>query len=312
MVRSPLIEIQPAAQAATAEYHGALLPAFYSNAVAEHQAVRSAAGLFDFSFRAQFSASGADRLRFIHGMVSNDVKSLTPGQGVYATILDVRGHILADLRIYCCEDRLLLETDADLIEKALATLSHYNIGGRVPLERLDRAALAIEGPASGRILGEALRVPPPGPEQYTHREAQIEGIDLRVVRASMTGEAGYEIWAPPAKVKGLWRLLLDRGRAFGLQPCGWRALETLRIEAGIPVYGSELGEDTLPLEAGLTSALSFNKGCYIGQEIVERARSRGRVNWTLAGLTLESGGAPTPGEKVSSGGKDAGEITSAC
>ena len=118
------------------EYHGALLPAWYSHSLEEHQAARSAAGLFDLSFRSKFTAKGPDRVRFLQGMVTNDVKVLTPGRGTYALLLDVRGHILADLRIYCVEDRFILDTDADLLEKVLQALNHYNIGGRTPLERL--------------------------------------------------------------------------------------------------------------------------------------------------------------------------------
>lgn len=311
MALVPLID--PASpETALAEYHGVILPAWRSDSLAEHHAVRRAAGLFDFSFRAQFSATGSDRVRFIHGMVSNDVRNLVPGGGVYATILDVRGHILADVRIYCCEDRLLLETDADLIEKAMATLNRYNIGGRVPLERTEQTALALQGPASGQIVQEVLGVAPPGPEEYRHTAIQFEGAQLRVIRASITGEEGYEIWGGAEAIRKTGTLLLERGAPQGVLACGWRALETLRIEAGIPMYHAELAEDTLPLEANLTSALSFNKGCYIGQEIVERARSRGRVNWTLAGLTIDSAGPPRAGDKVSRGDQEVGEITSAC
>lgn len=294
------------------KYHGAIVPEYYSDPLAEHAAARKAAGLFDFSFRARFSATGNDRVRFLHGMVSNDVKGLVPGKGVYAALLDVRGHILADLSIYSLEDRLLVETDADLVEKALQTLGHYNIGGRVPLERLDLRALSLEGPEASGILRDALEISLPGAEEFSHVSARFGDESLHVARATSTGEEGFEIWAPPEEILHVWNLLLDRGRSRGLLPCGTRALESLRIEAGIPRYGSELGEDTLPLEAGLFNALSFNKGCYIGQEIVERARSRGHVNWKLVGLFTEAAQSPAPGEKLLRDGKEAGEITSAC
>ncbi len=294
------------------EYHGAMLPEYYSDSTAEHHGVRKAAGLFDFSFRAKFSVTGNDRVRFLHGMVSNDVKGLVPGKGAYATLLDVRGRILADLRIYCLEDRFLVDTDTDLLEKVLGTLNHYNIGGRVPLERQNLAALSLQGPEASTILSDVLQISLPGAEEFSHVSAGLGDDSLRVARTTSTGEEGFEIWVVPDRLEHLWEVLLDRGRGRGLLPCGTRALESLRIEAGIPQYGSDLGEDTLPLEAGLFNALSFTKGCYIGQEIVERARSRGHVNWKLVGLLIEAAQAPAPGEKLLRAGGEIGEITSAC
>lgn len=293
-------------------YHGAAVSASYSDPVTEHDAVRNAAGLFDFSFRFKFTARGTDRVRFLHGMVSNDVKGLAPGRGNYATLLDVRGHILADLYVYCEEDQLIVDTDADLIEKVLQTLSRYNIGGRVPLERADLSALSVQGPKARAILQSAFALDLPGPEEFSHVSAEVAGRPVKLVRAGNTGEEGYEIWAAGAEFETIRNTLLARGVNEGLIPCGCQALELLRIEAGVAEYGTELAEDTLPLEAGLLNALSFNKGCYIGQEIVERARSRGRVNWNLSGLIVEASEAPQAGKKVSSEGKEIGEITSAC
>jgi glycine cleavage system T protein len=293
------------------EYHGALLPAWYSDSFAEHRAVRETAGVFDYSFRAKFTARGSDRVRFLQGMVSNDVKILASGHGTYALLLDVRGHILADLRIYCAEDRFIIDTDADLLEKSLQALNHYNIGGRTPLEPLKTATLAVQGPKARAILTKTLGLTLPQLDALSHLSVDCAGRPTRIVRASDTGEDGYELWIESEWLKALWDTLLERGRTEGLLPCGVNALETLRIEAGVPKYGSELAEDTLPLEAGLLNAISFNKGCYLGQEIVERARSRGRVNWKLVGLTIESNEVPAKGDRLLADGKDIGEITSA-
>ncbi|MGH9406412.1 MAG: aminomethyltransferase family protein [Terriglobia bacterium] len=293
-------------------YHGAELASWYSSAVNEHHAVRQAAGVFDFSFRAMFSAKGNDRARFLHSMTTNDVKGLAPGQGLYATLLDVRGHILADVEIYCEEDQFLVTTDADLLDKVLAVLGRYNIGGRVPLESLPLTAISIQGPNADGIVRRVLATQLPGPDEYRHSRSPVVGKPARVIKAGSTGEEGYQIWAASGDLPLIADALLDAGRAQGLIRCGCAALETLRIEAGIPKYGSELGEDTLPLEAGIMNALSFNKGCYIGQEIVERARSRGRVNWKLAGLFIDSPAVPAVGETVLHQEKAMGEITSAC
>ncbi len=311
-LRSVLSEAFPGNAARLREYHGALLPEYYSDAISEHRTVRNAAGLFDASFRVLISAGGNDRVRFLHGMVSNDVRGLAAGQGTYATLLDTRGHILADLVIYCAHDCFLIETHADLADKVLQTLNHYNIGGRVPLARLDLAALLVQGPKSGLIVKQSLGAELPGREEFCHAELAFSGQPLRIARVSTTGEEGCELWIAPAGVKALWNALLDGGGKHGLIACGVQALETLRIEAGTPAYGSELGEDVMPLEADLLKALSFTKGCYVGQEIVERTRSRGHVNWKLIGFWIRADQSPAPGEKLLAAGKEVGELTSAC
>lgn len=295
------------------EYHGAMLPAWYSDPVAEHHAVRESAGLFDFSFRQRFTAGGTDRVRFIHGMVSNDVKRLAAGQGTYAALLDVRGHILADVRIFSTGDHLIMETDADLLDKVLQTLNRYNIGNRVPLEPMETEAMSVQGPHARPILEEAFNTTLTVSDGLSHAELAFAGFAVGIVASSSTGEDGYELWIEKAGALPLWNALLHAGQARGLMPAGSVAFETLRIEAGIPAYGSELAEDTMLLEAGLLNAVSFTKGCYIGQEIVERTRSRGHVNWQLVGLCLEeSGGKASKGAKLLREGKEAGEITSEC
>jgi glycine cleavage system T protein len=295
-------------------YHGALLPARFSGCALEHRAVRKAAGVFDFSFRARFTAKGSDRTRFLQGMVTNDLKKLEPGQGTYATMLDTRGRILFDVRVYCNADFFILETAVDLLEKAIGALNRYNVGGRVPLEPLALGCISFQGPASRPLLESCLEAKLPDFAEYGFTATAFGGSSAHVVRASSTGEEGYDVWMDRALMPTFWDQALAKAPQFGALPCGVEALETLRIEAGIPRYGRELSEDTLPLEAGLSNALSFTKGCYIGQEIVERARSRGHVNWKLVGLLVDSSQPPAVGEKLvaAEGDKEIGEITSAC
>lgn len=294
-------------------YHGAEVPARFTDPAAEHRSVRTAEGLFDFCFRSKFTLTGEHRVRFLHRIISNDVKSLAPGQGVYAALLSAQGRILADFYVYADADRLWIDTDADLAAKAMAILRRYVIGDRVVVEPGDVGAVSVQGPGSRRALQSlfaagleesAVR------DELSHTSAEFDGRPAHVVRRSSTGEEGYEIWLEPAALRSFWTRALEAGVA----PCGVEALESLRIEAGIARYGPDFGEDTLPLEAGLLNALSFNKGCYIGQEIVERARSRGHVNWKLAGLRFAPAAAvPAPGEKLrKSDGAEIGEITSAC
>ncbi len=312
VMRSPLADFHVSQGATLGEYHGAIVPLRFTNPIEEHQAVRAATGLFDFSFRAKFALAGRDSAKFLHRIVSNDVKNLSAGQGCYAALLNPLGQILADLRIYAAQDRLLIDTDADLRAKAIQILSRYIIADQVQIVPLDTCALAFEGPQARGLLEKTLHVDLPPLQDFEHFATNYGGFPIRVVRASNTGEEGYEVWVGPKGMMGLWGAAGGQAPSYGMLPAGTEALESLRIEAAIPRYGSELGEDTLPLEANLMNALSFNKGCYIGQEIVERARSRGQVNWKLAGVTIESSQPPEPGEKLSLDGKEAGEITSAC
>jgi len=312
LMRSSLADYHVSQGATLGEYHGAIVPARFTDPVREHQAVRLAAGLFDFSFRAKFALTGRDSAKFLHRIVSNDIKNLSAGQGIYATLLNPQGQILADLRVYAAQDRLLVDTDADLGAKAMGILRRYIIGDQVLIEPLETCALAFEGPQAPGLLEKTLHVDLPVLKEFEHFATNYAGFPVRVVRMSHTGEEGYEVWVGTKGMMGLWGAACGQAPSYGMLPCGTEALESLRIEAGIPRYGSELGEDTLPLEANLMNALSFNKGCYIGQEIVERARSRGQVNWKLAGVTLESAQPPAPGEKLTFDGKEAGEVTSAC
>ncbi len=312
LMRSPLADYHVSQGATLAEYHGATVPARFTHPAEEHQAVRTAAGLFDFSFRAKFSLAGRDASKFLHRIVSNDIKNVAGGQGTYAALLNPQGQILADLRVYAAQDRLLVDTDADLRTKAMEILRRYIIGDQVQVEPLETFALAFEGPKAAGLLEKTLHVDLPAMKEFEHFATNYAGFPIRVVRISNTGEEGYEVWVGAKGMMGLWGAACGQAPSYGMLPCGTEALESLRIEAGIPRYGSELGEDTLPLEANLMNALSFNKGCYIGQEIVERARSRGSVNWKLAGVSIESAQPPASGEKLTLDGKEVGEVTSAC
>jgi glycine cleavage system T protein len=312
IIKSPLADYHTSQGALLGEYHGAIVPRRFSNEVAEHRAVREASGLFDFSFRAKFLMKGRDHARFLQRMVSNDVKRLAPGQGTYATLLNAQGHILADLYLYCGEGRFFVDTDADLRGKALQGLLRYVIADKVDFEPLELYALSFQGPRARTLLEKTLHIDLPALQECDHFASNYAGFPIHIVRASSTGEEGYEIWVGEKGLPALWGAACGQAPTYDMLPCGTQALESLRIEAGIPRYGQELGEDTIPLEAGLWNALSFDKGCYVGQEIVERARSRGHVNWKLMGLTVTSSQPPQSGAKLISESREVGEVTSSC
>ena len=310
--KSPLAEYHRTQGATLAEYHGAIVPARFTDPAAENRAVRTASGLFDFSFRAKFRMKGRDHARLLQRLVSNDVKKLARGQGTYATLLNAQGHIVVDLRLYCAEDCFLVDTEADLREKAIQSFRRYIIADQVEIEPLDLYALAFQGVRARGLLEKTLHIDLPAMQEFDHFASNYAGFPIHVVRATSTGEEGYEVWMNAAGMEAVWGAACGQAPTYDMLPCGWEALESLRIEAGIPRYGTELGEDVIPLEAGLWNALSFNKGCYIGQEIVERARSRGHVNWKLMGLIVNADEAPQPGEKAVVEGREVAEVTSSC
>jgi glycine cleavage system T protein len=311
-IRSPLADYHASQGATLAEYRGAIVPARFTTVAEENRAGRRAAGLFDFSFRSKIALTGADRVRFLHGMVSNDIKKLAPGQGCYAAMLNAQGHILADLRVYCAPERLILDTDATLRDKVAALLRRYIIADKVMIEPQNLYAIAFQGPRSRPLLEKTLHIELPEMGEFDHFATNYAGFPVRVVRASSTGEEGYEVWMADKALLPVWGAACGQAPTYDMLPCGSEALETLRIEAGIPRYGPDLGEDTLLLEANLLHAVSFSKGCYIGQENVERTRSRGHVNWKLSGVIVAGPVPPAPETKLLAGGKEVGEITSAC
>jgi len=298
------------------EASGCLLPERFSEVAEECRAVRTGAGVLDRSERAYLTAAGPDARRYLHAMVSNEVKALEPGQGRYALQLNVQGQILADLYLLAMEDHLLLETDWALKEKLRQVLEKYIIADEVELaDRSDQlSALAVEGPRAGELLRAAGTAVLPGAE-LNHTWVKFHDTPALVVRLSETGEEGYRLIFAVEYGQNLWDALSAAQRTVLWKPVGHAARELLRTEAGLPRYGADMDERTLVQEAGLEArAISYTKGCYLGQEIVERIRSRGHVNRKLVGLALggpEGAGLPPRGARLTRDGKEVGAITSA-
>jgi glycine cleavage system T protein len=294
MLRSPLFEQYAALQPTLMDYHGWEIPSSFGSVEDEYGALRNGAGLLDLSHRGRLLVRGADAPRFLHGMVSNEVKELEIGQGNYAFVLNPHGHILADLRVFRLDaETFLLDCEPQLLEVIRQQLDHHIIADAVELE--DQTAqlvcLAVEGPRAGEVLQQALGFDPlpMRPLEHFHRE----DLSARILRASISGAEGYWILAAPETAAEFWRKANpSRARKqadneVSVRPVGFEALEIRRIEAGIPRYGLDMDAKTLPQETGQMRALSFTKGCYIGQETVERIHSRGHVNRQLVGLRFD-------------------------
>ncbi len=289
------------------QYAGASTPLDFGDVAAEFHAFTSGCAIYDLNWRAKLALTGADRVRWLNGMVTNNVRDLLPGRGVYAFVLNPQGHILGDIYAFHHGDTVLVDTDRIQLEKVVATFDHYIIMDDVEVRELDSGltALGISGPGAAGVLTSAgIAVPELAPLQRV--DLQWNGIGLTVLRADEMLPDSWQIWLTPGHKSEVWQALTN----VGATPSGADAYELYRIARGIPRYGIDIRERDLPQETNQTRALNFTKGCYVGQEIVERIRSRGNVHRFFTGFRVE-GPSPAPGTKIQADGKDVGEITSA-
>jgi aminomethyltransferase len=288
------------------EYRGVQTASAYSDAPSEFSALRSRCGVYDLSWRAKLVLTGNDRIRWLNGMITNNVRDLAVGRGVYGFVLSPQGRILGDLYAYNRSDSLLIDTDCSQAPKLLEIFDHYIIMDDVEVTNVgDKlTSIGVAGPGSTDLL-RRVGLLSTDVDRLQCTDVTWEQIGLTVVRSDSPTVDAYEIWVSPASVNRLWEAVVTAGAT----PVGSEALELLRIASGIPRYGIDIRERDLPQETEQERALNFTKGCYIGQEIVERIRSRGNVHRKFTGLLLD-GELPLAGAKIESEGKDIGEITS--
>lgn len=302
-MRSQLLQ-EKLATGRMGSYHGAEAVAVYANVGDEFQVLRSGAGLLDLAWQARIACTGNDRVRWLNGMVTNNVRDLDRDRGVYAFVLNAQGHPQGDLTIYNRGEYLLIVTDHSQAPKLTEWFDRYIIMDDVELSDISAklGAIGITGPESTNVLN---KVGLPVPEQPLElKDAVWNAMGLSVVRGHNERFPSYEIWAAPENLAAIWTALVDGGAT----PAGYEALELHRIAIGNPSYGQDVRERELPQETGQDKALHFAKGCYIGQEIVERIRSRGNVHRVFTGFTLSE--AAPQGMRLQRDGKDIGELTS--
>ena len=291
----------------TAPYRGADTVAIYSDRRTEFAALRSGAGVYDLGWRAKIALTGSDRVRWLNGMITNNVRDLALGHGVYAFLLNPQGRIQADLYAYNRGECLLVDSDQSQVEKLLGVFDHYIIMDDVEVaDKSDQlTAIGIAGPRAAEVL-RAAGLEVAALDSLQLRDATWKQTGVTIVRGDAPGFSSYEVWLAPANVGTLWNTLVQAGGV----PSGAEAYELLRIAAGIPVYGQDIRERDLPQETEQGRALHFTKGCYVGQEIVERIHSRGNVHRMFTGFLLE-GAISEPTNSIQVDGKDVGEVTSA-
>jgi folate-binding protein YgfZ len=295
--------------AALVEWQGVRLPAHFGDVGREWRAAREGAALFDASFRTFVAAGGEDRVAFLHGMLSNDVKGLAAGQGVYAALLNQQGKVVSDLRVYAEAQRLLLDVPAWRATLLRESLERFLVADDVELTvPLDsQPLLGLEGPLAAAVAGEALGTDGLPREPLAQTRLAFQGEPLLVVRVSQVEGQGLLLCGPASVAARLF----DACREAGALPAGMQALDMLRVEAGAAWAGLDMDEDTLIQETGRDAALSFSKGCYLGQEVVERIAARGHVNRHLGGLVLAGDRLPAPGAPLLAEDREVGYVSSA-
>lgn len=272
--------------------------------------LQQSAGVLDLSARGRVCLTGADRMRFLNGQVTNNVKDLAVGQGCYAALVNAKGKLQSDLNIYCLADEVLLDFEPGLTAKVIERLEKYIIADDVQV--IDVAShygmLAVQGPRSPEVVAAAGFQAPDAPMHWTSTSGELYCMN------NARGTArGFDIFVPTSDRDALLTRLVDAAKSIGGGLTSMEALEVVRVEAGIPRFGVDMDESNLAPEAIEARAISYSKGCYIGQEVISRIRTYGEVAKSLRGLRLarELAALPRKGDKLLRDGKEVGYITSA-
>ncbi|QUW18780.1 glycine cleavage system aminomethyltransferase GcvT [Agrococcus sp. Marseille-Q4369] len=315
---SPLLHVHEEAGAQLIDFAGWQMPVRYGSDLAEHQAVRERAGLFDLSHMAELRVSGPDAGAFLDHALAGRISSIEPWQAKYSLLLAEHGGIVDDLIVYRVDEsgaapEYLVVANASNRQAALAALEARVAGfdASVVDETEQTGLVAVQGPAAAAIVGaigleseplEALRY-------YRALPAVFEGEDVLVARTGYTGEDGFELYIAAHATESLWRAVVVAGAEHGLALCGLAARDTLRLEAGMPLYGNELSLDVLPAQVGLARVVALKaKGDFVGRAAVEAGPADDAP--VLVALTAEGRRAPRAGYPVLDGDRQVGRVTS--
>jgi aminomethyltransferase len=294
-----------APEARTGTYNGAETALNFGDSTAELAALRTGCGVFALPWRGRINVSGKDRVRWLHNMVTNNVRDLPVNGGNYNFVLNAQGRILGDMYIYNRGESFALETDASQVETLVHAMKRFIIMDKVELVEIgaDSVSVGVCGPKAESVLTGA-GINAGGMQPLEVRDVGFDDIASTLARGPEQKPGWFELWLDPNKAQDLWNLLVKAGA----KPVGAEALEMWRVLHGIPNYGQDIRDRDLPQETEQPQALNFTKGCYIGQEIVERIRSRGQVHRKFTGFVF---GDRVPAlRKYDSEGRALAEITS--
>jgi len=271
--------------------------------------VKKAAGMADLSNAGRLTITGKDRVSFLNGLLTNDFAHVKEDEGQHSALLSLKARVLADLYLYRQPDSILVDTGNSPASKVKESLDRFVITEDVQIRDMtsDLVQITIQGPTSSKTIKETLGIEVGDLRPLQHKPLGPSTIVCR----DRTGQGGYDIILPSMEAEAVWQGFLLKAGDLGLRPVGARAMEILRLEAGYPKYGVDVDDNTIILEAGFKDAISFTKGCYMGQEVVARATHIGRVNKQLVKLEIEAMEPPSTQSKLKGDGVEAGFITSA-
>ncbi len=298
------------------EFGGWDMPVQYpAGTVEEHNRTRARAGLFDVSHMGEIEVRGPDAIAFVNRLCSNDAAKLVDGQAQYSALTTERGTVVDDLLIYRFgPEHLLLVVNASTTGKDWDWITSHKGDERVELRNrsADFCQIALQGPDALRILQTLTETPLAEIKYYHFREGRVDGVESIISRTGYTGEDGFEVYAAPDAAERLWQKMLDAGgygSPDGVLPCGLAARNTLRLEAGMALYGHEITEETTLLEANLGWITKLNKGDFTGREVLARQKEEG-VRRRLVGFEVTDRGIARDGQDVYADGEKVGHVTS--
>src|SRR3989475_516411 len=313
-LNTPLAAAHAAAGAKMGVWFGCAMPDDFGDEAAEYRHARDTVALIDKNYRAYLSFTGPDRVRYLNAILTNNIKDLAEGHGIVSLLLNPQGHILAEIETYAFADRLLCVSYAMIRERLIEWLDKYIIMDDVALtdETPLYGTLALEGPKAAALVQELSGIDVTKFEDLSSRDGAVGSIPCRISKRSPGGVPGAEFVTETANLQALWQILSDTVRKHGGGPIGYAALSATRLAQGVPWFGYDFGEKQIPHEAGLQDThISYTKGCYTGQEIVERVRSRGQVNRRRLGLLFSGDGVPQPDTLLTLDCKEVGYVTRA-
>ena len=310
--RTPLYEEHVRLGGKIVPFAGFEMPVQYPDGItSEHRTVRERAGLFDVSHMGELYVSGPQALDLVQHIAINDASRIEVGQAQYSAMCLESGGVIDDLLIYRYPDRYMLVVNASNVAKDRTWIEGHGRTFDVEIEDASDsvALLALQGPAARGILAPLSDLDLDRVTYYGFREGEVAGVPATISGTGYTGEDGFELYLPAERAVDLWRALLREGAAAGLAPAGLGARDSLRLEMGYALYGSDLDEEHTPLEAGLGWVTKLEKGSFVGLEAL-RAQKEAGVPRKLVGLTVSGRGFPRPGYTILSGGEAVGRVTS--
>lgn len=311
--RSPLAGLHRARGARMMVYQGWEIPAAFRGVALEYAMLQDGVALIDLSYRGMLRITGRDRRTWLQGLITQDVVALPDGRGAYAAILNPQGQMLSDMRVFALPDMLLCDVPAATAGFVPEYLDRFLFAEKAEIQDVsdELALLSLQGQQACLAIGAAFGLEWVELPTWGVSVEEWDGTPVIIARAPHCGEDGFDMFVPAERAAALYACLAAHAPQFGFRTVGWQAFNLRRIEAGVPWWGHELDNKTVPYEARLQSAVSTRKGCYVGQEIIARLEARGQVNNLLCGFTLEGDRVPEPGEEIHAGGKKAGRVTSA-